>query len=70
MFKVISVIFLMLFMNGCKVNPTTGDSNLNIVSNEKAVQEARLSRNETIRKEKLRIKYTLPQKTKLKLNYY
>ncbi len=40
MFKVISVMFLTLLINGCQINPTTGDSNVHIISNEKAVQQA------------------------------
>ncbi len=42
-FKAVSLVFLVLIINGCQVNPTTGDSNLHIISNEKAIQEAALA---------------------------
>ena len=41
-----------------------------IRTNPEIMQRAKNTRNETIRKERLRIKYNLPQKTKLKLNLH
>lgn len=39
-------------------------------NNPELIKKLQTKRNETIKKEKLRIKYTLPQKTKLKLVNY
>ncbi len=59
-----------LSMNQACIEKQFVKGNISSMKNPLVAEKARLSRNETIRKEKLRIKYTLPQKTKLKLNYY
>lgn len=41
--------------------------NKSCMTDPKVAERSRTSRNETIRKEKMRLRYTLPQKTKLKL---
>ncbi len=43
--------------------------NISSMLNHEVVLKAHRKRNETIRIDRLRIKYDLPQKTKLKLNY-
>lgn len=36
----IALTLIVFLLQGCQVNPTTGDSNLHLISNEKAVQQA------------------------------